>query len=163
MWVDFVEHGFTRDNVIWFYKLDTDKQVEAQSPQGWKDSDFVVSTESMRTSPDAASAGNAIANSEVVASFGSGTQLVQVRRIDPAGPAKARSAANAAQSERASTGLAVAHNPALAASTLDLSRLKAGQVDPRISLALGQFLANGTVTVSGLQTMAAEGANHHHT
>jgi Dolichyl-phosphate-mannose-protein mannosyltransferase len=159
MWVDFVEHGFARDNVIWFYKLDTDSAVKAQSPQGWKDSDYVISTESMRTSPDAASADDAIANSEVVASFGTGTQLVQVRRIEPEGVAKARAVNSSAASVRASTGQAVAQNPQLTSSAQDIARLKAGQVDPRISLALGQLLADGAVTVSGLPKIAGEGGD----
>jgi len=156
MWVDFVQHGFARDNVIWFPTLDSDKAVEAQSPEGWEDSDYVISTESMRTSSDASSAGHAIANSEVVASFGIGTRQVQVRHIEPEGPTKAKSVATAAETERVATGESVAANPGLIASAQTMARLRTGQVDPRISLALGQFLGDGRVEVSGLPGLAGE-------
>ena len=33
MWVDLVDDGFARNNVVWYYKLDTDGAVERQSPE----------------------------------------------------------------------------------------------------------------------------------
>ena len=44
--------GFARDNVIWFYKIDTDGAVQAQSPNGWRDSDYLFDD---RVGPDVGS------------------------------------------------------------------------------------------------------------
>lgn len=156
MWVDLVESGFDRDNVIWFYKLDTDPAVQAQSPRGWRDSDFVITTRSMITSPNAASAGAAIENSTVVASFGEGDTQVEVRRILPDGVDAGEAAAADALQLRTDAGLDVTANPRLDASRQDLERLAAGQVDERISIALGQLLAAGDVVVGDLPIVAGE-------
>ncbi|MBG6185657.1 hypothetical protein IWX65_003638, partial [Arthrobacter sp. CAN_A214] len=85
MWVDLVKAGFDRDNVLWHYKLDTDAEVAAQSPEGWRDSDYIVSTATMVQTENLEEVTSAIENSEVVASFGSGADLVEVRRIYPQG------------------------------------------------------------------------------
>jgi hypothetical protein len=159
MLVDFVEHGFAAENVVWFSALQTDPEVKAQSPDGWRDSDYVVSTSSMRVSNLATSADEAIRNSAVVASFGTGSQLVQVRRIEPEGRTKAAAESSTAQSERRETGSAVAGNPGLSASSRNLAMLRAGDVDPRISLALGQLTADGAVVVSGLPHITGESAH----
>ncbi len=156
MWVDLVEEGFERDNVIWFYKLDTDPAVQAQSPNGWRDSDFIVTTDSMVTSPNAASAGSAIENSVVVASFGNGDQQVDVRRIYPAGIGAAQTQLADTAELRTEVGLQLATNPLLTASAQDLARFGAGQVDERITISVGQLLAFGEVTVTGLPIVPGE-------
>lgn len=156
MWVDLVKSGFARDNVIWFYKLDTDKAVEAQSPRGWRDSDYVVTTNSMKTSPNAASADKAIANSTVVASFGTGTQQVQVRRINPDGASAATAADAAAAQLRMTTGTQVITNPQLTASSVNIAKLRAGQVDPRIALLIGQLATEGQVALERFPVIAGE-------
>lgn len=156
MWVDLVEAGFDRSNVIWFYKLDTDPAVQAESPGGWRDSDFVVTTDSMLTSPNASGAVDAVANSVVVASFGEGDQQVQVRRINPEGADAAARGADASEALRVETGQELASNPDLEASAADLDRLAAGQVDNRIVIALGSALARGTVSVGDLPIVPGE-------
>lgn len=156
MWVDLVEAGFPRDNVIWFYKLDTDPAVQDQSPNGWRDSDFVVTTDSMLTSPNAASAQTAIDNSTVVASFGEGNTQVEVRRIHSDGIEQSRADAGEELEFRTDAGLEVSANSGLTASEQNLDRLGAGQVDERISLALGQLLVAGEVVVGDLPIVPGE-------
>ena len=82
MWVDLVRAGFDRDQVVWFYKVDTDPAVAAQAPDGWVDYDYVVSTNSIRAFPDELSVvGDAIANSTVIASYGEAGSEVEIRRV----------------------------------------------------------------------------------
>ncbi|WP_295851550.1 hypothetical protein, partial [uncultured Microbacterium sp.] len=51
MWVDLVRAGFERENVVWYYKADTDTDVQQLAPDGWRDYDYVITTDSMRTFP----------------------------------------------------------------------------------------------------------------
>ena len=81
-WVDLVEVGFHPANAVWFYKLDLDPEVQRRFPRGWRDMDYVVSSEGMRaTVAEAPSTKQAIANSRVVRTFGTGSQRVEIRRI----------------------------------------------------------------------------------
>ena len=156
MWVDMVNAGFDRDNVIWFYKLDTDPAVQAQSPNGWRDSDFVITTDSMVSSPNAASAGSAIENSTVVASFGDGDQQVEVRRIDAEGIEAADAAEATAAATRAEAGSELSQNTGLQASAREIDRLRAGQVDARVSIALGLIASEGSVAVDDFPVIDGE-------
>ncbi len=156
MWVDLVTDGFARDNVIWFYKLDTDPAVQAQSPNGWADSDFIVTTDSMVTSPNAASAGSAIENSVVVASFGEGDQRVDVRRILPEGMDAAQTELDAAAQLRLVSGSELIENSGLDIDAADSDRLGAGQVDERIVISLAQLLGEGDVKVEGFPIVPGE-------
>ncbi|MBK4347017.1 ArnT family glycosyltransferase [Lacisediminihabitans changchengi] len=157
MWVDLERAGWARDNVVWYYKIDTDPAVEAQSPQGWKDSDYIVATNSMRTGAGtSAEVTEAIANSTVVASFGQAEQAVQVRRIEPEGMAAAKTDAAAAQQSRAETGTQLAQNPALGTSVANKRLLTAGRVDDRITLALGSATAISSITVQNFPAVAGE-------
>lgn len=156
MWVDLVTAGFQRDNVIWFYKLDTDPAVQAQSPNGWSDSDYIVTTDSMVNSPNAAGANDAIENSVVVASFGDGNQQVDVRRIYPQGIDQQALDAQRELEDRTSAGTELAANPALDAPAADLDRIAAGQVDMRILIALGQLLSTSTVSIGDFPIVPGE-------
>ena len=49
LWVDLVDEGRDRRDVVWFYKLDTDTEVQSWSPRGWRDYDWVLSTASLRS------------------------------------------------------------------------------------------------------------------
>jgi hypothetical protein len=94
-YVDMVEAGFRPQlGVVWFYKLDftdnLDPSVERALPRGYKAFDYVVSTPVIRT----ALADNpgflqqvrlALAASHPVATFGSGADVVEVRRLTGAG------------------------------------------------------------------------------
>ncbi|RKR73380.1 ArnT family glycosyltransferase [Frondihabitans australicus] len=157
MWVDLVNDGFARDNVIWFYKLDTDSAVRAQNPNGWKDSDYVIETNSVRTSAYAEpNIKKAVANSTVVASFGTGTQQVTVRQIHPQGLAAYQASAKAQAAARAAMGAQLAANRDLTASSQVVTALKQGRVNARAEIVLGQLLATGPVTVSNLSTLPGE-------
>ncbi|WP_050720800.1 ArnT family glycosyltransferase [Microbacterium sp. GCS4] len=157
MWVDLVKAGWDRDNVIWYYKLDTDPAVQAQSPNGWRDADYVVTTDSMRTFPGAfPQVQEAIDNSVVVATFGSGTQAVDVRRVTIDGAEQAEITAEDAAENRAALGTELASNPEVELSDADRDRLIAGQVDARIIAVLATLAGSGSVTVSGFPIVDGE-------
>jgi len=149
--------GFARNNVIWYYKLDTDAAVQRQSPNGWKDSDYVVTTDSMRTGGNSSQdVTQAIRNSTSVATFGTGDQQVDVRRIHAEGSAAADEAITAATNGRKTMGTELAQNPALRADAGTKSQFRAGQVDSRAMLALGQVLADQSVTVERFRPLTGE-------
>ncbi|PCN46445.1 glycosyltransferase [Curtobacterium sp. 'Ferrero'] len=157
MWVDLVRDGFARDNVVWYYKLDTDAAVERQSPNGWKDSDYVITTDSMRTGGNSSrDVADAIRNSTTVAVFGTGDQQVDVRRIHAEGEAAAEQAITRATDQRKTLGTELAQNPSLAADAGTLSQFRAGQVDSRAMIALGQVLADQRVRVDRFTPLPGE-------
>lgn len=150
MWVDLVRQGRERRNVVWYYKVDTDPAVKAQSPNGWKDSDYIVTTDSMRTFPDAfPQVQKALTGSVRVASWGRGSTRVDVRRIVPYSAADRRAAASQVAEDARAAGRQIAANPNLSLPTTSRRVLEAAQVDPRISVALGAQLAAADVRVSG--------------
>lgn len=157
MWVDLVEGGFARNNVVWYYKLDTDGAVERQSPNGWKDSDYVITTDSMRTGGNSSSdIRQAIENSTAVATFGSGDQQVEVRRIHAEGSTAAQTVITRASDLRKTMGTELASNPALRADDGTKSQFRAGQVDSRAMIALGQVLADQDVRVDRFTPLTGE-------
>ncbi|SBN62711.1 4-amino-4-deoxy-L-arabinose transferase [Curtobacterium sp. 9128] len=157
MWVDLVNDGFARNNVVWYYKLDTDGAVERQSPNGWKDSDYVVTTDSMRTGGNSSTdVRQAIQNSTSVASFGTGNQKVDVRQINSEGQAAADKAITKAADQRKTLGTQLADNPALMADAGTRSQFRAGQVDSRAMIALGQVLADDSVRVDRFTPLTGE-------
>jgi 4-amino-4-deoxy-L-arabinose transferase-like glycosyltransferase len=91
MYVDLVNAGFApRWGVVWFYKLgftnNLDPAIVRHMPKGWREFDYVISTPVTRTalqhSPGGyTEASAALAHSQTVASFGTGWQQIQVRRI----------------------------------------------------------------------------------
>jgi Dolichyl-phosphate-mannose-protein mannosyltransferase len=91
IWLDLIERkfgssrqpgGFYSDRVIWYWKLDLDPAVQRRFPGGWRDFDYVVSSEYVRATlnlvPETA---QAIRHSRVVAQFGRGPHRVEIRRI----------------------------------------------------------------------------------
>jgi 4-amino-4-deoxy-L-arabinose transferase-like glycosyltransferase len=83
LWIDLVDAGFRRERVIWFYKLDLDPAVQAQLPRGWRDVDYVLSTPAIRQDPASLPTVNALLHHSVtVASFGTGTDRIEVRRVN---------------------------------------------------------------------------------
>jgi hypothetical protein len=84
VWVDLVARGRPAERVVWFYKLDTDREVQARYPRGWRDFHFVMSTASLRGFPDSLpQVAQALRNSRVVATFGRGSERVEIRRVQP--------------------------------------------------------------------------------
>ncbi len=90
-YVDLVRMGFAqRFGVVWFYKLDfttnLDPSIVRHLPQGWRAFDYVVSTPVIRSALAQAPGGLEqvrllLANSRPVATFGSGSERVEVRRV----------------------------------------------------------------------------------
>jgi 4-amino-4-deoxy-L-arabinose transferase-like glycosyltransferase len=82
LWLDLVDRGYTRDHVIWFYKLDLDSAVAARLPHGWRDIDYIVSTPAVRqdvkTLPTVE---QLLLHSTAVQTFGSGDGRIEVRRV----------------------------------------------------------------------------------
>jgi hypothetical protein len=82
LWVDLVERGYPPGQVIWFYKLDTDRDIQGRYPRGWREFDYLISTATLRSFPDSLpQAREAQRRSRVVASFGRGTQRVEIRKV----------------------------------------------------------------------------------
>jgi hypothetical protein len=91
LYVDLVRRGFApRFGVVWFYKLDfttnLDPLIVRRLPKGWHEFDYVISTPVIRSALSQAPAGFqqvrlALAHSQIVAQFGSGSSAVQVRRL----------------------------------------------------------------------------------
>lgn len=82
MWLDLVRDGFSQKNVVWYYKLDQDPGVGAEFRRGWRDFDYIVSTEILRTTNyNVPSVKAALAHSRVVARFGVGQKRIEIRRI----------------------------------------------------------------------------------
>jgi hypothetical protein len=82
LWVDLVQDGYPPGQVVWFYKLDTDRDVRARYPRGWRDFDYVVSAATLRAFPDRLpQVAEAVRHSRPVASFGHGAERVEIRKI----------------------------------------------------------------------------------
>jgi hypothetical protein len=82
LWVDLVERGYPPGQVIWFYKLDTDRDIKGRYPRGWREFDYLVSTATLRSFPDnLPQANEALRRSRVMAAFGRGTQRVEIRKV----------------------------------------------------------------------------------
>jgi hypothetical protein len=74
--------GYRRARVLWFYRLDTDRDIQGRYPRGWCEFDYLVSTATLRSFPDSLlQAREAQPRSRVVASFGRGTQRVEIRKV----------------------------------------------------------------------------------
>ncbi|WP_406838672.1 ArnT family glycosyltransferase [Streptomyces sp. AHU1] len=87
LWLDLVHDGYRPGlGAIWFYKADLDPAVTRTMPRGWKDLDYVVASPTVRR--DAADLPNvraAIEHSTPVATFGTGEDRIEIRRIDGTG------------------------------------------------------------------------------
>jgi Dolichyl-phosphate-mannose-protein mannosyltransferase len=91
IWLDLIERkfgssrqpgGFYSDRVVWYWKLDLDPAVQRRFPGGWRDFDYVVSSEYVRSTIKLVpQTGEAIRHSRVVAQFGRGPKRVEIRRI----------------------------------------------------------------------------------
>ena len=155
IWVDLVTEGRDRRDVIWFYKLDTDTEVQGWSPRGWRDYDWVVSTPSLRSGT--ASTGqlaDAVAASTPVAVFGTGDGRVELRRIAP--PGTAAPALGAGSAAASVGGLVADHLDGSAAPALTI--LRSGRADPRVLTTLGMLAAREPVRLTDLPAVPGEDA-----
>jgi 4-amino-4-deoxy-L-arabinose transferase-like glycosyltransferase len=84
LWLDLVHAGYRPGlGVIWFYKADLDPAVARTMPHGWRDLDYVVASPTVRR--DAVNLPNvkaALQHSTPVATFGTGPDRIEIRRID---------------------------------------------------------------------------------
>jgi len=82
LWLDLAIAGFEPGRgAIWFFKLDLDPAIVL--PGGWRDLDYVVSSPVVRRDAERLPlVAAALANSEVVASFGSGDGRIDIRRVN---------------------------------------------------------------------------------
>jgi hypothetical protein len=90
VWADLVSHGYAPSQVVWFYKLDylnnLDPSVRRQI-RSYSDLHIVVSSPIIRSALQDNNAGSltlvrqAIAHSTVVATFGHGTQRIEIRAV----------------------------------------------------------------------------------
>lgn len=157
MWVDLVRAGFPRDNVVWYYKADTDPAVIAQSPGGWRDYDYVVSTNSLRTFPDAfPRVSDALTNSRVVASFGTDDQRVDVRRVLPGGVEAAEQRWASELEAGAAAGADLVRNPNLDLPMPVRDLLTGGRVDPRLVAVLAAASARHELTLADVPAVEGE-------
>ncbi len=93
VWVDLVQQGFSTENIIWYYKPDTDPEVSQRLPNNWRDIGYLISNVEMRATVDSVTGTTdsatiettieAFENSEVIASFGEGGEEIIVHRVDP--------------------------------------------------------------------------------
>ncbi|MFC5002497.1 ArnT family glycosyltransferase [Dactylosporangium cerinum] len=101
-WVDLVEAGYPRSHVIWFTKLDVDKDVQLPGSPQWASIDYVLldhqddlsvhlqadgqpSKDTLNLFP---TLGKALQHSHPVVTFGTGLDTVAVRAVDPGASVK---------------------------------------------------------------------------
>ncbi|MGW7002708.1 ArnT family glycosyltransferase [Streptomyces sp. NPDC054933] len=83
LWLDLVHQGYRPGTgVIWFYKADLDPAVSRTMPHGYRDIDYVVATPTVRRDAvNLPTVRAALDHSETVASFGSGDNRIEIRRV----------------------------------------------------------------------------------
>lgn len=83
LWLDLVHDGYRPGlGVIWFYKADLDPAVSKTMPRGWRDIDYVVASPTVRRDArDLPTVKAAIRHSTPVATFGTGADRIEIRRI----------------------------------------------------------------------------------
>ncbi len=82
IWLDLIVDGYDRERVVWYYKLDLDPAVAKQFPGRWRDFDYLVSTEGVRSTQYLVpSVDEALKKSTIAATFGDGVDRIEIRRI----------------------------------------------------------------------------------
>ncbi len=91
-WIYLIEHGFDAHpvrggfysrTVVFYWPFDFDPAVWRQFPHGWRDFDYVVSTQGMRNDvAEVPKTAQALEHSRVVVRFGRGAQRIEIRAID---------------------------------------------------------------------------------
>ena len=94
-WIYLIEHGyndqpvrggFFSDTVVSYWPVDYDPAVKQAFPQGWRDFDYIVLTQTiLDTVIHTPTAAAAIQHSRIIATFGHGLNTIQVRQIIGAG------------------------------------------------------------------------------
>jgi len=151
-WLDLIRDGRDRRNVVWASKVDTDKQVQGWAPHGWTDYEWVVSTVSLRAGmPPNGVFADAVAHSQPAATFGSGSERVDVLRVDNGAPtSKPPSPAAPAFGGQLAAHLAGATKPDV------LAVLQSRTVDQRVLATLAVIAATQPVQVEDISTIEGE-------
>jgi len=145
--------------VVWYYKVDTDPAVAALAPQGWRDYDYIVSTESLRIlAPDQPQVAQALANSLPVVTFGENDQRVEVRRISADGVAAAEQRLAAATASRSEVGTDLARNPDVQLAPPARDLLTGGQVALPVLTSLAGAATRTPFTVADFPAQPGEEA-----
>jgi hypothetical protein len=108
-------------------------------------SDVVVATPAVRNQFGPRLAG--VYAPQVLASFGTGAQQIQVRAVAPDGAAAFRSALAADLSARRTAGRQLVRNPRLTIAGPARAALQAGRVDSRLLVVLAALTANQQLTI----------------
>ncbi|MGW5660128.1 ArnT family glycosyltransferase [Streptomyces sp. NPDC003758] len=84
LWLDLVHAGYRPGlGAIWFYKADLDPAVTRTMPRGWRDLDYVVASPTVRRDAvDLPNVRAALQHSTPVATFGTGPDRIEIRRVD---------------------------------------------------------------------------------
>ncbi|MFI2202204.1 ArnT family glycosyltransferase [Streptomyces sp. NPDC020192] len=90
LWLDLVHAGYRPGlGAIWFYKADLDPAVTRTMPAGWRDIDYVVASPTVRRdAKDLPNVRAAIQHSAPVATFGTGPDRIEIRKIQTGGGAR---------------------------------------------------------------------------
>jgi 4-amino-4-deoxy-L-arabinose transferase-like glycosyltransferase len=90
LWLDLVHAGYRPGlGAIWFYKADLDPALTKTMPHGWRDIDYVVASPTVRRdAKDLPNVRAAIRHSTPVATFGTGPDRIEIRRIQALGGAR---------------------------------------------------------------------------
>ncbi|HEY5980534.1 MAG TPA: glycosyltransferase family 39 protein [Microlunatus sp.] len=87
-WTSLVDRGWASDGwrgAIWYYKLDLDPIARSEGlPGGWRDIDYLIANDQIRNGvagPEYAQLRAAYEHSVVLASWGAGERLIEVRRV----------------------------------------------------------------------------------
>ena len=108
-------------------------------------SDVVVATPAVRNQFGARLAG--VYAPQVLASFGTGAQQIEVRAVAPDGAAAFRAALAADLSARRTAGRQLVRNPRLTIAGPARAALQAGRVDSRLLVVLAALTANQRLTI----------------
>lgn len=156
-WLELVRAGLPRENVVWYYKADTDPDVFERYPDGWQDYEYALVTEGMRQSTETSPLlADAIDNGLEVASFGEGPEEVQILRLLPDGIDAFYAAEFNDEQARLPAGRALLGNPALSFSDGAAAALRDGEVDSRIIALLARFSSSYDLVVEDFAVIPGE-------
>ena len=130
-----------------------DGAADGETSKGWRDFDYIVSTEGLRGSADA-DVKEAIRSSSLLAGFGPEPGRIEVRRLEPGGP----EIVQARREAQAAAGTQLAGNPRLLLTPDTRTLLRAGDVDPRLLVVLAAAADRHELTVADFPARAGEEA-----
>lgn len=82
-WTSLLQAGYPANNLIWFTKPNADPAVDQRVPS-WRSVHYVISSDIMRTSREnGGTVRDAVAHSVPVASWGSGSNEIEIRKVGP--------------------------------------------------------------------------------